>query len=158
MTPGVNAHLPNAAAGSTRPWQVRVLGEAYTPDDEEDSALAQVSVHAWRGSARWNMSAWWHLLVFHCCAQVTAVWAYQARYRVPLTKAAAGSWVLLGGVDATISKTGVCARLGLGAGGRDAAFSRALTTPHVLQPPLCPSSWRRRRCTCSSRCASTHSR
>ncbi len=34
-------------------------------------------------------------------AQVSAVWAYQARYRVPLNKAVAGSWVLLEGVDAT---------------------------------------------------------
>ena len=33
--------------------------------------------------------------------QVSAVWAYQARYRVPLNKAVAGNWVLLEGVDAT---------------------------------------------------------
>lgn len=43
--------------------QVRVLGETYTPEDEEDSAVAEV----------------------------TAVWAYQARYRVPLPKATAGA-------------------------------------------------------------------
>ncbi len=42
--------------------QVRVLGEAFTPDDEEDSAVAEV----------------------------TAVWVYQARYRIPLTKVTAG--------------------------------------------------------------------
>ncbi|PRW60836.1 116 kDa U5 small nuclear ribonucleo component-like isoform A [Chlorella sorokiniana] len=65
-------------SGSVKPGdKVRVLGEAYTPDDEEDSAAAQVS----------------------------AVWAYQARYRVPLSKAVAGDWVLLEGVDATITKT-----------------------------------------------------
>lgn len=29
------------------------------------------------------------------------MWAYQARYRVPLSKAVAGDWVLLEGVDAT---------------------------------------------------------
>lgn len=29
------------------------------------------------------------------------VFAYQARYRVPLNKAVAGNWVLLEGVDAT---------------------------------------------------------
>ncbi|KAL3148256.1 hypothetical protein ABBQ38_15518 [Trebouxia sp. C0009 RCD-2024] len=57
--------------------KVRVLGEGFTPEDEEDSALAEVS----------------------------KVWAYQARYRVPLTKATAGNWVLLEGVDATITKT-----------------------------------------------------
>lgn len=44
--------------------QVRVLGEGFTPEDEEDSALAEVS----------------------------KVWAYQARYRVPLTKATAGTF------------------------------------------------------------------
>lgn len=42
--------------------RVRVLGEAYTPDDEEDSVVTEV----------------------------TAVWAYQARYRVPLNRATAG--------------------------------------------------------------------
>lgn len=42
--------------------KVRVLGEAYTPEDEEDSAVAEV----------------------------TNVWVYQARYRIPLTKALAG--------------------------------------------------------------------
>ncbi len=43
--------------------QVRVLGEGFTPEDEEDSAAAEVS----------------------------KVWAYQARYRVPLAKATAGA-------------------------------------------------------------------
>ena len=47
--------------------QVRVLGEGFTPEDEEDSAAAEVS----------------------------KVWAYQARYRVPLTKAVAGTHLLL---------------------------------------------------------------
>ena len=42
--------------------QVRVLGEAFTPDDEEDSTVAEV----------------------------TSVWVYQARYRTPLNKAVAG--------------------------------------------------------------------
>ena len=39
-----------------------MLGEGFTPEDEEDSAAAEVS----------------------------KVWAYQARYRVPLAKAVAG--------------------------------------------------------------------
>ena len=51
--------------------QVRVLGESYTPEDEEDS----------------------------CVAEVSAVWVYQARYRVPVSKAVAGNLVLLEGVD-----------------------------------------------------------
>ena len=42
--------------------KVRVLGEGFTPEDEEDSAAAEVS----------------------------KVWAYQARYRVSLAKAVAG--------------------------------------------------------------------
>ena len=50
-----------------------MLGEAFTPEDEEDSAAATVS----------------------------GVWAYQARYRVPLARAVAGNWVLLEGLDAT---------------------------------------------------------
>ena len=47
--------------------QVRVLGETYTPEDEEDSTVAEVS----------------------------NVWVYQARYRVPLPKATAGAHMLL---------------------------------------------------------------
>lgn len=42
--------------------RVRVLGEAYTPEDEEDSTLAKIS----------------------------NVWVYQAHYRTAITKAAAG--------------------------------------------------------------------
>lgn len=57
--------------------KVRVLGESYTPDDDEDSTIATV----------------------------TSIWAYQARYRVPLPRATAGCWVLVEGLDATISKT-----------------------------------------------------
>jgi 116 kDa U5 small nuclear ribonucleoprotein component len=44
--------------------QVRVLGETYTPEDEEDSTVAEVS----------------------------NVWVYQARYRVALPKATAGAY------------------------------------------------------------------
>lgn len=40
-----------------------MLGEGFTPEDEEDSAAAEVS----------------------------KVWAFQARYRVPLAKATAGT-------------------------------------------------------------------
>ena len=51
-------------SGTVKPGdRVRVLGEAYTPDDEEDSVVSEV----------------------------TAVWAYQARYRVPLNRAIAGA-------------------------------------------------------------------
>lgn len=63
----------NIKAGDT----VRVLGESYSPDDEEDSVVAKVA----------------------------AVWCYQARYRIPLSAGYAGSWVLVEGLDATISKS-----------------------------------------------------
>lgn len=36
---------------------------------------------------------------------VSKLWLYQARYRVPIAEAPAGSWVLIEGVDASISKT-----------------------------------------------------
>ncbi|KAK9906659.1 hypothetical protein WJX75_005709 [Coccomyxa subellipsoidea] len=70
--------LGRILSGTVKPGdRVRVLGEAYTPEDEEDSAVAEV----------------------------TRVWVYQARYRIPLSKALAGNWVLLEGLDATITKT-----------------------------------------------------
>jgi hypothetical protein len=65
---------PRARRADRRP---RPRPQGYTPEDEEDSAVATVS----------------------------AVWVYQARYRIPLTKAPAGNWVLLEGLDATITKT-----------------------------------------------------
>lgn len=55
---------------------VRVLGEAYTPDDDEDSALRSVD----------------------------GLWIPQARYRVPLEQASAGQLVLIGGVGASVAK------------------------------------------------------
>lgn len=56
---------------------VRVLGEGYSPDDEEDMTVKEV----------------------------TKLWVYQARYRIPVGKAPPGSWVLIEGVDASIMKT-----------------------------------------------------
>ena len=56
---------------------MQVLGESYTPEDEEDSAVATVGT----------------------------VWVYQARYRVPVARATAGNLVLIEGVDATITRT-----------------------------------------------------
>lgn len=57
--------------------RVKVLGEGFTPEDEEDASVAEVS----------------------------GVYIYQARYRIPINKAAAGNLVLIEGVDATITKT-----------------------------------------------------
>jgi hypothetical protein len=96
--------------------QVRVLGESYTPDDEEDSAAATVG----------------------------SVWASQARYRVPLTKAVAGNWVLLEGVDATSELAGRSANhlkvLHAGCGPRDVLRCCRSTCqvppPHLSSAPL----------------------
>ena len=57
--------------------QVRVLGEAYTHEDEEDMAVKEVS----------NLSVG------------------EGRYRLELNRARPGNWVLLEGVDAPINKT-----------------------------------------------------
>lgn len=57
--------------------QVRVLGESYTPEDEEDSVQAQIG----------------------------QIWVYQSRYRVPFSKFSAGNLVLIEGIDSTILKT-----------------------------------------------------
>ena len=56
---------------------VRVLGEGYSPDDEEDMTVKEV----------------------------TKLWVYQARDRMPVAEAPPGSWVLIEGVDASIMKT-----------------------------------------------------
>ncbi|OZJ04688.1 116 kDa U5 small nuclear ribonucleoprotein component [Bifiguratus adelaidae] len=56
---------------------VRVLGEGYSIDDEEDMTVQTVE----------------------------ACWINEARYKVEVDGLPAGSWVLLGGVDASISKT-----------------------------------------------------
>eukprot|EP01053_Blabericola_migrator_P001628 Blabericola_migrator_1__1627@NODE_1436_length_4551_cov_82_274978_g955_i0_p1_GENE_NODE_1436_length_4551_cov_82_274978_g955_i0NODE_1436_length_4551_cov_82_274978_g955_i0_p1_ORF_typecomplete_len1046_score251_35GTP_EFTU/PF00009_27/1_6e36EFTUD2/PF16004_5/3_3e29EFG_IV/PF03764_18/2_3e21EFG_C/PF00679_24/3_7e17EFG_II/PF14492_6/4_7e12GTP_EFTU_D2/PF03144_25/1_6e11MMR_HSR1/PF01926_23/0_011Septin/PF00735_18/0_013GBP/PF02263_19/0_42_NODE_1436_length_4551_cov_82_274978_g955_i014124156 len=56
---------------------VKVLGENYTLDDDEDVAVREVS----------------HL------------WISQGRYRVEVNEVPAGNWVLIGGVDPSIKKT-----------------------------------------------------
>ncbi|KAF3919503.1 hypothetical protein ABW20_dc0100864 [Dactylellina cionopaga] len=57
--------------------QVRVLGEGYTIDDEEDMTLATIS----------------------------DVWVAETRYQVPTSGIPAGCWCLLGGIDNSIVKT-----------------------------------------------------
>ena len=70
--------LGRVMSGTLKKGQkVRVLGEAYSPDDEEDCAVKTVS----------------------------GLWVYQARYRIPIEEATAGAWVLIEGVDGSISKT-----------------------------------------------------
>lgn len=57
--------------------QVRVLGEGYTIDDEEDMVTATIS----------------------------DTWIAESRYQLPISGVPSGSWVLLGGVDNSIVKT-----------------------------------------------------
>mmetsp|Transcript_18406 Transcript_18406/g.20495 ORF Transcript_18406/g.20495 Transcript_18406/m.20495 type:complete len:553 (+) Transcript_18406:67-1725(+) len=66
-------------SGTVRPGtQVRVLGEDYSPeDDEEDMAMATVS----------------------------SVAIPRGRFQTVVTHATAGNWILLEGIDATIGKT-----------------------------------------------------
>lgn len=65
-------------SGVCRPGQqVRVLGEGYTLEDEEDMVEATIA----------------------------DTWIAEARYNVPTSGVPAGNWVLLGGVDNSIVKT-----------------------------------------------------
>ncbi|KAL8826742.1 MAG: hypothetical protein Q9191_003610 [Dirinaria sp. TL-2023a] len=57
--------------------QVRVLGEGYTVDDEEDMTIATIA----------------------------DTWIAESRYNIPTTGVPAGNWVLLSGVDNSIVKT-----------------------------------------------------
>ncbi|KAJ3333651.1 U5 small nuclear ribonucleoprotein component, partial [Blyttiomyces sp. JEL0837] len=56
---------------------VRVLGERYTPDDEEDMVLKDVE----------------------------GLSIYESRYKIKVNSVSAGNWVLLSGVEASIVKT-----------------------------------------------------
>lgn len=65
-------------SGTARPGtQVRVLGEGYSIDDEEDMSMATIS----------------------------DVWIDESRYNIPTDGVPAGNWVLLGGVDNSIVKS-----------------------------------------------------
>lgn len=57
--------------------QVKILGENYTLQDEEDSRYCQVG----------------------------RIWIYNARYRVEVNRIPAGNWVLIEGIDQSIVKT-----------------------------------------------------
>ena len=65
-------------SGTARPGEhVRVLGEGYTPEDEEDMVTATIS----------------------------DTWIAETCYDLPTSGVPAGNWVLLGGVDNSIVKT-----------------------------------------------------
>eukprot|EP00823_Brevimastigomonas_motovehiculus_P003090 TRINITY_DN1841_c0_g5_i1.p1 TRINITY_DN1841_c0_g5~~TRINITY_DN1841_c0_g5_i1.p1 ORF type:complete len:1015 (+),score=199.04 TRINITY_DN1841_c0_g5_i1:69-3113(+) len=57
--------------------KMRVLGEGYSLEDQEDMSIQQVS----------------------------RIWIYQGRYRVEVNRVTAGNWALLEGVEAGITKT-----------------------------------------------------
>ncbi|KAL2869926.1 116 kDa U5 small nuclear ribonucleoprotein component [Aspergillus lucknowensis] len=70
--------LGRVISGTARPGlQVRVLGEGYTPDDEEDMVSATIS----------------------------EIWIPETRYNIPTSGVPAGNLVLIGGVDNSIVKT-----------------------------------------------------
>jgi 116 kDa U5 small nuclear ribonucleoprotein component len=70
--------LGRVYSGTVRPGdRVRVLGEAYSPEDDEDMAVATVE----------------------------AISIPRGRSRTEVTMAKAGNWILLEGVDSNISKT-----------------------------------------------------
>ncbi|RKO85187.1 hypothetical protein BDK51DRAFT_21907, partial [Blyttiomyces helicus] len=61
----------------TAGMKVRVLGEGYSPEDEEDMAIKDVE----------------------------ALSIYESRYKIKVSSLSAGNWVLLSGVEASIVKT-----------------------------------------------------
>ncbi|KAF1993811.1 P-loop containing nucleoside triphosphate hydrolase protein [Amniculicola lignicola CBS 123094] len=70
--------LGRVMSGVAKPTtSVKILGERYTPEDEEDMTTATV----------------------------TDTWIAETRYNVPTSGVPAGNWVLLGGVDTAIMKT-----------------------------------------------------
>lgn len=60
-----------------RKQKVKVLGEAFSLDDDEDMVVREIK----------------------------NLWIYQSRYRIEVNEIPAGNWVLIGGVDSSISKT-----------------------------------------------------
>mmetsp|Transcript_12614 Transcript_12614/g.18871 ORF Transcript_12614/g.18871 Transcript_12614/m.18871 type:complete len:983 (+) Transcript_12614:67-3015(+) len=57
--------------------KVRVLGENYSLEDEEDMQIAEV----------------------------TKIWVFQSRYRVEINRVTAGNWALFEGIDLSVTKT-----------------------------------------------------
>ena len=70
-----------------------MLGENYTLEDEEDSKITHVRFHN-RQQTKIN---------FHF--QVGRLWISEARYTVELNRVPAGNWILVEGIDQTITKT-----------------------------------------------------
>jgi U5 small nuclear ribonucleoprotein component len=95
--------------------RVRVLGESYTAEDEEDMTIQEIS----------------------------SVSIYSSRYRIDVPSLSAGNWVLLGGVDESIFKTATIVDLKFPTG-EDAFIFRPLRFPvtpvlKVAVEPLNPT-------------------
>ena len=93
--------------------QVRILGENYSLDDEEDSRTGQVG----------------------------RLWISEARYRIEISRVPAGNWVLVEGIDQTITKTATVTQL---SGCEDAQIFRPLkfntkSTVKIAVEPVNPS-------------------
>src|SRR5690348_12122341 len=67
----------------TKKNAVKVLGENYTRDDEEDMAVKTI----------------------------TGLYIYQGRYKVEVDNVTAGNWVLIEGIDQSISKVNFSLKL-----------------------------------------------
>jgi 116 kDa U5 small nuclear ribonucleoprotein component len=96
--------------------QVKILGENYTLQDEEDSR--------------------------HC--QVGRIWIYNARYRIEVNRIPAGNWVLIEGIEQSIVKTSTIVEPKDAGGSRRAQIFRPLkfNTSSVIKiavEPINPS-------------------
>jgi U5 small nuclear ribonucleoprotein component len=76
--------------------EIKVLGEGYSPEDEEDMMKATVE-DIWISESRYLQSS---------SADVVLIYR---RYYIPAEEVPAGNLVLLGGVDASITKTATLA-------------------------------------------------
>jgi 116 kDa U5 small nuclear ribonucleoprotein component len=77
--------------------QLKVLGEGYSPEDEEDMVKAEVE-DVWISESRYDL--------FHSYdSLLMSLNGFLNRYLIPVPEVPAGNLVLLGGVSASISKT-----------------------------------------------------
>ena len=81
----VDLIIEEVQAGTLRVGDsVKVLGESYSLDDQEDSAVKLVS----------------------------RLWVYNARYRIEVSEVPAGCWALIEGVEGSLVKTGTITEAG----------------------------------------------
>lgn len=80
--------------------EVKVLGEGYSPEDEEDMLKAVID-DVWISESRSALSI--------ICSYIKCTESGFLRYVIPADEVPAGNLVLLGGVDASITKTATIA-------------------------------------------------